>query len=255
MPSSSKAANQPKSKPQSRGVHPGQKAAAAAHYNIDPMLLHQLIEDTVEPPALPRSHHGGLDPIKRGPSPQIAIVNQSPEDSGVRANRLQGLSGEERAQSHPATPGDDPLSLEENELVPSQHDSAAGESAEASEHQQHHLAISGPKAEVRKASITKNDQIVIKAHKVFLAEDQEQSIADIDGAEVAIKGAKELENEREESKRKEDEKTKVVNYETFESSSEEEFSVGAFESAANSFAGKEKEEDATGAVEQKRVER
>ena len=121
MPNSSKAANPPKSKPQSRGVHPGQKAAAAANYNIDPMLLHQLIEDTVEPPAMPRSHHGGLDPIRRGPSPQIAIVNQSPErvDSGARDNRLQGRSLEERGQSHPETPGDDPLSLEDNEIVPS----------------------------------------------------------------------------------------------------------------------------------------
>ena len=121
MPSSSKAANPPKSKPQSRGVHPGQKAAAAANYNIDPMLLHQLIEDTVEAPAMPRSHHGGLDPIRRGPSPQIAIVNQSPEgaDSGVRDNRSQGRSLGEHAQSHPETPGDDPLSLEDNEIVPS----------------------------------------------------------------------------------------------------------------------------------------
>lgn len=47
----------------------------------------------------------------------------------------------------------------------------------------------------------------------------------------------------------------MINYETFESSSEEEFSVGAFESAANSFAGKEKEENASGYVEQKRIER
>jgi hypothetical protein len=125
MPSSSKAANPPKSKPQSRGVHPGQKAAAAANYNIDPMLLHQLIEDTVEAPAMPRSHHGGLDPIRRGPSPQIAIVNQSPEGADrryyalVRDNRSQGRSLGEHAQSHPETPGDDPLSLEDNEIVPS----------------------------------------------------------------------------------------------------------------------------------------
>jgi hypothetical protein len=36
---------------------------------------------------------------------------------------------------------------------------------------------------------------------------------------------------------------KVINYETFESSSEDEFSQGAFESAANSFINKEKNPD------------
>lgn len=37
---------------------------------------------------------------------------------------------------------------------------------------------------------------------------------------------------------------KVINYETFESSSEEEYSCGAFESAAASFQNKEKNEEA-----------
>jgi len=39
------------------------------------------------------------------------------------------------------------------------------------------------------------------------------------------------------------EESKVVNYETFESSSEDEFSQGAFESACNSVANKEKNPD------------
>ena len=38
-----------------------------------------------------------------------------------------------------------------------------------------------------------------------------------------------------EQQKKEEEQKKVVNYETFESSSEDEFSCGAFESAAASF--------------------
>lgn len=50
---------------------------------------------------------------------------------------------------------------------------------------------------------------------------------------------------------------KVINYETFESSSEEEYSCGAFESAAASFQNKEKNEDAnvSGLQDQKRQER
>lgn len=42
------------------------------------------------------------------------------------------------------------------------------------------------------------------------------------------------------SKKPVEKSTKVVNYETFESSSEDEFSCGAFESAAASFNNKEK---------------
>jgi len=50
---------------------------------------------------------------------------------------------------------------------------------------------------------------------------------------------------------------KVINYETFESSSEDEFSQGAFESAAQSFQNKEKnqEQNASGFQEHKRQER
>ena len=52
------------------------------------------------------------------------------------------------------------------------------------------------------------------------------------------------------------EKNKVVNYETFESSSEDEFSQGAFESAAQSFHNKEKNpEGVSAALDQKRIER
>jgi hypothetical protein len=51
--------------------------------------------------------------------------------------------------------------------------------------------------------------------------------------------------------------TKVVNYETFESSSEDEFSQGAFESACQSLNNKEKNPglDISEAMEQKRIER
>jgi hypothetical protein len=42
------------------------------------------------------------------------------------------------------------------------------------------------------------------------------------------------------SKKPAEKSTKVVNYETFESSSEDEFSCGAFESAAASFTNNEK---------------
>lgn len=45
------------------------------------------------------------------------------------------------------------------------------------------------------------------------------------------------------SKKPAEKTTKVVNYETFESSSEDEFSCGAFESAAASFTNKEKTPD------------
>jgi len=50
---------------------------------------------------------------------------------------------------------------------------------------------------------------------------------------------------------------KVINYETFESSSEDEFSQGAFESACQSFVNKEKHPDQniSDVHEQKRVER
>ena len=44
------------------------------------------------------------------------------------------------------------------------------------------------------------------------------------------------------------EKNKVVNYETFESSSEDEFSQGAFESAAQSFHNKEKNPEGVSAA-------
>jgi len=48
----------------------------------------------------------------------------------------------------------------------------------------------------------------------------------------------------------------VVNYETFESSSEDEFSQGAFESAAASFTNKEKQEQTASCIlENKRIER
>lgn len=43
---------------------------------------------------------------------------------------------------------------------------------------------------------------------------------------------------------KEGDETKVINYETFESSSEDEYSCGAFESAAASFQNKEKQDEA-----------
>ena len=48
-----------------------------------------------------------------------------------------------------------------------------------------------------------------------------------------------------------------IQYETFESSSEDEFSVGAFESAAHSFTNKEKNPDCnlSGVQEHKRIER
>ena len=50
---------------------------------------------------------------------------------------------------------------------------------------------------------------------------------------------------------------KVINYETFESSSEDEFSQGAFESAAHSFQNKEKnaDQDITELQDHKRIER
>ena len=50
---------------------------------------------------------------------------------------------------------------------------------------------------------------------------------------------------------------KVINYETFESSSEDEFSQGAFESAAHSFQNKEKhpDQDMTELQDHKRIER
>ena len=50
---------------------------------------------------------------------------------------------------------------------------------------------------------------------------------------------------------------KVINYETFESSSEDEFSQGAFESAAQSFQNREKtgEQNMSGIQEHKRQER
>ena len=56
---------------------------------------------------------------------------------------------------------------------------------------------------------------------------------------------------------KEGDDTKVINYETFESSSEDEYSCGAFESAAASFQNKEKNEEAqhSGVQDQKRLER
>lgn len=49
----------------------------------------------------------------------------------------------------------------------------------------------------------------------------------------------------------------MINYETFESSSEDEYSCGAFESAAASFQNKEKNEESNHSVvqDQKRVER
>ena len=54
----------------------------------------------------------------------------------------------------------------------------------------------------------------------------------------------------------EEAKNKVINYETFESSSEDEFSQGAFESAANSFQNKEKNENNLSDIqEHKRQER
>ena len=58
-------------------------------------------------------------------------------------------------------------------------------------------------------------------------------------------------------KKKEEEQKKVINYETFESSSEDEFSCGAFESAAASFQNKEKgaENNLIDMQEQKRMEK
>ena len=50
MPSSTKTAGAPKSKPQSRGGVPGGHGRAATNFNIDPAMLHHLIEDTVEQP-------------------------------------------------------------------------------------------------------------------------------------------------------------------------------------------------------------
>lgn len=47
----------------------------------------------------------------------------------------------------------------------------------------------------------------------------------------------------------------MVNYETFESSSEDEFSQGAFESAAQSFQNHEKNPEISAAQDQKRIER
>ena len=53
------------------------------------------------------------------------------------------------------------------------------------------------------------------------------------------------------------EENKVINYETFESSSEDEFSCGAFESAAHSFQNKTKNNDqnVSGVQDHKRMER
>ena len=81
-----------------------------------------------------------------------------------------------------------------------------------------------------------------------------QTIAD---ANIVIEdnfGAQATEQNKDE---KEKDDNKVINYETFESSSEDEFSQGAFESAAHSFQNKEKakDQDLDGAQEQKRIER
>ena len=57
-----------------------------------------------------------------------------------------------------------------------------------------------------------------------------------EGAHIVIKETNGPESSNEK-------KTKVINYETFESSSEDEFSQGAFESACLSFVQKEKHPD------------
>jgi hypothetical protein len=71
------------------------------------------------------------------------------------------------------------------------------------------------------------------------------------------KGSKKpADEESKESPEKEGD-NKVINYETFESSSEDEFSQGAFESAAQSFQNKEKNQEQCGSgfQEHKRQER
>lgn len=213
-------------------------------------MLQQLIEDTVEQPRSNKNQDPhGL--IKRGPSPPIAIVNQnvdasSKNNEGSVANIFSDCQ-----------PGDDPVSLEENELhmATTSHQVQAIEAPSSVENSRPQL-VEKPASAAKKTQITKNDQIVFKGNKVFLAEKADQSIAEIDQQEIDIKEAKDIEKEKEDAKHKDKEETKVINYETFESSSEEEFSVGAFESAANSFAGKsKKEENLSGYQEQKRIER
>ena len=71
------------------------------------------------------------------------------------------------------------------------------------------------------------------------------------------KGSKKANDEESKESPDKEGDNKVINYETFESSSEDEFSQGAFESAAQSFQNKEKNQEQCGSgfQEHKRQER
>ena len=76
----------------------------------------------------------------------------------------------------------------------------------------------------------KNDHITIKDNDVFIrqANDDGEDGENLNDVNIVIQDG-------DSKKPSADKTTKVVNYETFESSSEDEFSCGAFESAAQSF--------------------
>lgn len=86
----------------------------------------------------------------------------------------------------------------------------------------------------------KNDHIIVKDNDVFIKMNDDDDGQMLNDMNIVIQdsNAKKPQN---------DKKNTVVNYETFESSSEDEFSCGAFESAAQSFHNKEKNPELSGA--------
>ena len=80
--------------------------------------------------------------------------------------------------------------------------------------------------------VGKNDQITFKGNEELLKKNDYEEEDNLNGMNIVIQDSN--------SKKPTEKSTKVVNYETFESSSEDEFSCGAFESAAASYTNKEK---------------
>jgi hypothetical protein len=105
----------------------------------------------------------------------------------------------------------------------------------------HKLALAHDK------QLSKNDHIIVRDNEIFIRKnDDDDDVENLNDMNIVIQDS---------NQKKPTEKTKVVAYETFESSSEEEFSQGAFESAAQSFHNKEKNPEGSTAQDQKRLER